>query len=267
VTSKWRASVRRAVSGEFGISTIALGVIFILIGVGATLAGATKPNPDHKVTLCHATDSYTNPYVVITTDVASVLHHGHGDHDGPVFSPALPKHTKWGDIIPPFNFGPGETYAGKNWTAAGISIFDDACEVPANTTTTQSPPTTTPPPTTLPPPPSTTTTQPGETTTTSSAPGPTTSTTLGSATTTTTTQPGATTTSSVTPVTTGSTGTTVTTAAPPVTTEFVSPATTSATHGSGLAFTGGRDLSLAVDGIAFITAGFVLIRRRRAHAR
>ena len=58
----------------------------------AHVAGATKP-PDHKITICHRTDSYTNPYVVITVDVASVHFAGHQTHDGPIFFPEIPKHT------------------------------------------------------------------------------------------------------------------------------------------------------------------------------
>ena len=53
----------------------------------------------------------------VTVDVASVQFQGHAGHDGPIFSPDLPEHTKWGDIIPPFDFGEAGSYAGKNWTA------------------------------------------------------------------------------------------------------------------------------------------------------
>ena len=114
---------------------------------------ATQPNPEHKVTLCHATDSYSHPYVRITVDVASVLHHGHDGHTGPVFYAAIPKHTKWGDVIPPFDFGPGEKYAGKNWTAVGIALFNNGCAGPSSPTTTtpSTAPPSTAPPTTAPP--------------------------------------------------------------------------------------------------------------------
>src|SRR5215468_2094575 len=88
-------------TGAIGFGTIGLGVLFVLFGIAPTAANATKPNPEHKVTLCHATDSHSNPYVRITVDVAAVLHNGHDGHNGPVFYPAIPKHTKWGDIIPP----------------------------------------------------------------------------------------------------------------------------------------------------------------------
>jgi hypothetical protein len=97
-----------------------LGAIITVLGVAAT-AGATKPNPEHKITLCHRTGSYSNPYVVITVDIASVKFEGHDGHNGPVFFPNIPKHQKWGDIIPPFDFGSNGSYPGKNWIAAGMA--------------------------------------------------------------------------------------------------------------------------------------------------
>jgi hypothetical protein len=76
-----------------GIYMMLAGVLaLVLAGFGVTGAGATKPNPEHKVTLCHRTGSYSNPYVEITPDVASVLHEGHDGHNGPIFFPAIPKH-------------------------------------------------------------------------------------------------------------------------------------------------------------------------------
>ncbi len=81
------------------------------LAVGLTIAdqaGATPPNPEHKVTICHAhpADSLTGPWVSITVDVASVgyQHSGHQDeHDG--------------DIIPPYEYTDAEgvvfSYPGK----------------------------------------------------------------------------------------------------------------------------------------------------------
>ena len=60
------------------------------------------PPVDHSVTICHATDSYSNPYVVNTPDISSSGHltGGHDtEHEGPVFFDGIT--VKWGDIIPP----------------------------------------------------------------------------------------------------------------------------------------------------------------------
>jgi hypothetical protein len=112
------------------------------LGVFAHVAGATSP-PDHKITICHATDSYTNPYVVITVDVASVRFSGHQGHDGPIFFPAIPKHTKWGDIIPPTSNDGTRAVTPKNWSVEGQSIWADGCSASGPVTTTTNEPTTT----------------------------------------------------------------------------------------------------------------------------
>lgn len=258
---------------------VAFGMMLIVMAVAPLGANATQGSPEHKVTLCHATDSYTNPYVQITVDVASVIkNNGHGDHDGPVFYATIAKHTKWGDIIPPFDFGAAGSYGGKNWTADGRAIFDDDCNV-------QSPPTTTP--TTVhgttttieigssttiapPPPPPTSTTQVTPTTepaTTTTADGPTTT----AANATSTTEPSTLTTqgssSSSTTFAIG-TATTVHDASATTTTEpsaTASPPTSSATSGP-LAFTGSPALPLAIAGLALIGAGVGIEARRRRRA-
>jgi hypothetical protein len=105
---------------------------------------ATQPDPNHKVTICHRTNSVTNPYVVITVDEASVdgdngNDNGKGDHLlehlGPVWDANTtysPPHNgdQWGDIIPPF-YADGVTptgYPSLNWNAAGQAIFDNGCK-------------------------------------------------------------------------------------------------------------------------------------------
>jgi LPXTG-motif cell wall-anchored protein len=253
-------------------------VSFVVMGFGAVLAllgvmpsaGATKPNPEHKVTLCHRTDSYTNPYVVITVDIASVQFEGHDGHNGPVFYPSIPKHQKWGDIIPPFDFGPGETYAGKNWTAAGQGIFDAGCNVVTVPPPTTVPKTTTTCAKTTTTSPYTTSTAPNETTTTTAPTGSTTSTTPGTtaASTTTTSRVGSTTTTSVpsTVTTGGGPETTTTTAGPPGATSTAPGVTTTSPPPPGivLASTGSKTYPLTLLGLACIASGFgIFVRRRR----
>lgn len=121
-----------------------------LVGAVALLplhaAWATKPDPDHKVTICHRTHSATNPYVRITVDEASINgdlgdDHGQGDHqthnEGPVPDPATYENFAqvkanggwWGDIIPPFyENGDAGYWNALNWDAAGQAVFNNGCD-------------------------------------------------------------------------------------------------------------------------------------------
>jgi len=235
-------SRERGATSVAGIVMILIGVsAFALAGFGVTAVGATQPNPEHKITLCHRTDSYTNPYVAESVDVASALFEGHDGHNGPVFFAAIPKGTKWGDIIPAFDFGPGEQYAGKNLTD-GAAILANDCNLPGTTTTTTTQPEET-----------TTSTEPEETTTSTEPEETTTSTT------TSVTDVGGTTTGANTvPV--GSLGTPS------------DPSTPGGSNGpageSGtLPFTGSPILMLLGVGAALLASGIGLVVRRRQWAR
>jgi len=87
------------------------------------------------VTICHRTNSNTNPYVQITVDESAVDGLGGGNdhlgaHTGPVWDPTLKEqHIKWGDIIPPFDAN-GQPRPNPeliaNWPD-GQDIFENDC--------------------------------------------------------------------------------------------------------------------------------------------
>ena len=114
----------------------AAGLAVILGGLGLMLgtvaAQATAP-PDHKVTICHATASATNPFVQISVDIASsgYLQAGHSLHAD--------------DIIPPYTYG-DFSYPGLNWDTAHRAIYDNDCKAPAAAQPTPTPTNTVPTP-------------------------------------------------------------------------------------------------------------------------
>jgi hypothetical protein len=115
----------------------ALGALSVAALVGSSLAlGATAASgdPATNVTICHRTNSNTNPYVQITVD-ESAVDGGNGadhlgQHTGPLWDPTLKEqHIKWGDIIPPFDANgdprPDPSLI-ANWPA-GQDIFENGC--------------------------------------------------------------------------------------------------------------------------------------------
>ncbi|WP_448808671.1 hypothetical protein [Agromyces bauzanensis] len=86
-----------------------------------------------KVEICHRTDSYKNPYVINEPNANGDVDGHATEHVGPVFYPEIPKHTEWGDIIPPFYYGDPEDpsfFPGLNWDAEGQAIYENDCVVP-----------------------------------------------------------------------------------------------------------------------------------------
>jgi hypothetical protein len=96
-------------------------------------ANATQTDNDNRLTICHATGSETNPFVIITPAKAGVVN----GHDGDWHQDAR-------DIIPPFTWN-DTPYPGLNWDAAGQATWNNGC-VPVVVT----PPPTTEPPTSPP---------------------------------------------------------------------------------------------------------------------
>jgi hypothetical protein len=111
--------------------------------MGPTTIPLQCGSPPQKVTICHRTDSVTNPYVQETVSSSSVdgnsgNDNGQGDHlkdhTGPVFQAGMTHNDTWGDIIPPFDTN-GNSYDGPpqtslNWDAAGQTIYNNGCNVP-----------------------------------------------------------------------------------------------------------------------------------------
>jgi hypothetical protein len=109
------------------------------------------PIPEvHKIEICHASSSNSNPYTDIIVSVNSVENaqtvSGHGDHTGGIYPT-----PNWGDIIPPFTYQT-VSYPGMNWTAEGIAIWTNGCNPPAPTATPTPLATNTPTPTSTPQP-------------------------------------------------------------------------------------------------------------------
>jgi hypothetical protein len=106
-----------AAARVFAAVAVAAGTI----GGTASMASATKGDPAHKVQICHATASKTNPYVMITVDVASIVgDSGHGNSG-----------VNEGDIIPAFNIA-GYSYAGHNLQLLGTPGCDLPVQPPEN---------------------------------------------------------------------------------------------------------------------------------------
>ena len=112
-------------------SIVGVGAASVIGAMIAAPAGAA-PVKAHKVTICHRTNSITNPYTKITVDESSAdgsgTAKGQGDHYinhvGEVWTQETPKHAEWGDIIPPI---PG-VHSGLNWTAQGQAIWAAGCD-------------------------------------------------------------------------------------------------------------------------------------------
>jgi hypothetical protein len=90
----------------------------LLAGAASALVATALPASAaaDKVTICHATGSATNPYVVISPSAAGVYNGHYREHDS----------LGRGDIIPTFTYN-GVTYPAKN---GGQAAIDNGCVAP-----------------------------------------------------------------------------------------------------------------------------------------
>ena len=115
-------------------SAIVFGALMVL----SAIAGAALAAPAEKVTICHANNAATNPYVQQDVPLSSVDGEGNNDHTlhtGPVAvseehaAQLKADDIEWGDIIPPFGGFPG-----LNWDETGQAIYENGCEYETTTT-------------------------------------------------------------------------------------------------------------------------------------
>jgi hypothetical protein len=123
------------------IAAASASVVLVLGMAGGIAAASANPNAKdddgHKVTICHRTNSVSNPYTVNSVDfdaaTGALKDNGNGDHTnhtGPVFNPNTTYPTphngdQWGDIIPPYTWDEGGHYDGLNWTAEGQAVYNN----------------------------------------------------------------------------------------------------------------------------------------------
>jgi hypothetical protein len=106
--------------------------LFLVIAlVGLPLVASAKPSSGgHPITICHRTDSETNPYVRKTVDASSTDVAGHEGHTGSLWYNGHPKEPKWGDIIPPTDDDVDFAVTPLNWSTMGQAMWHNNCESP-----------------------------------------------------------------------------------------------------------------------------------------
>lgn len=130
------------------VATFSINLTGVMTLNTANAAKAIYDTPTNgKITICHRTNSVSNPYSQITVDVDAADgisgNSGHsadhyGEHKGPVFDvnttyPTPHNGDQWGDIIPPVvpnSQVPGANTAGLNWNGVGQAIYYNGCNIP-----------------------------------------------------------------------------------------------------------------------------------------
>lgn len=119
---------------------IAAAVVAVALGSAGTSQAKTVNQSDvvdPYTSLCHRTNSASNPYSSVPfsksyTEIDGQGNNDHTLHTGPVATSrqvalALKKnHQDWGDIIPPV---PSIGFAGYNWTTEGQEVYNHQCGV------------------------------------------------------------------------------------------------------------------------------------------
>ena len=140
--SSWPRARRVALGIAAATAVGGAGMVLSTVGASAATPHALVAN---KVTICHRTDSETNPYVTETIANAAALNAHLKVHTGDVWYVGHPKEPKWGDIIPSFSYK-GHSYS-LNWTQAGAAIWNNGCKPVAPSSSASSSESVTPTPT------------------------------------------------------------------------------------------------------------------------
>lgn len=132
----------RAIHRHTTRAALSLGAVTALVVMTGVPALADSGNKNDKQTICHATSSNSNPYVVITPNKNADVE-GHDRHsEAGIWTPTMKASgLRWGDIIPPFTYndhGETKTYPGMNWDATGQAWFANDCAVPITGTVLKS---------------------------------------------------------------------------------------------------------------------------------
>ncbi|MGH2795602.1 MAG: hypothetical protein ACRDKG_15020, partial [Actinomycetota bacterium] len=128
-----KAGVQNSGGRAFQLGAIVFGALMML----SAIAGSAFADAVEKVTICHANNAATNPYVQEDVPLSSVDGEGNNDHTlhtGPIAiseehaAELKANDEDWGDIIPPFGGFPG-----LNWDETGMEIFENDCEYESST--------------------------------------------------------------------------------------------------------------------------------------